>query len=74
MLGADHDRGYLKLGEIRRNLPGHRKYRHVVRLISVQKDKLTHVRGRIKEQHVPYTFPQGVVVNCRETRPDEETG
>ena len=23
---------------------------------------------------MPYTFSQGVVINCRETRPDEETG
>ena len=72
-LGVDHDEGYLRLGEIRINLPGHR-YKHVVQLVSDQGEKLNHVRGRLKEQRLPYTFDQGAVTNCRETCPNDETG
>ena len=72
-LGVDHDEGYLRLGAIRINLPGYR-YKHVVRLVSDQGEKLNHVRGRLKEQRLPYTFNQGAVTNCRETCPNDETG
>ena len=46
-LGVAHDEGYLRLGEIRTNLPGHR-YKHVVQLVSDQGEKLNHARGRLK--------------------------
>ena len=72
-LGVDHDEGYLKLGGLRLNLPGYR-YKHVVRLVSDQAEKLNHVRGRLKEQRLPYPFSQGDVTNCRETCPNDETG
>ena len=72
-LGVDHDEGYLRLGAIRINLPGYR-YKHVVRLVSDQAEKLNHVRGRLKEQRLPYRFDQGTITNCRETRPNSETG
>ena len=68
-LGVDHDEGYLKLGGLRLNLPGYR-YKHVVRLVSDQAEKLNHVRGRLKEQRLPYRFDQGIISNCRETRPN----
>ena len=63
----------MRLVGIRTNLPGY-EYKHVVRLVSVQKEKLNHVRGRLKEQQLTYTFSQGEFINCRETCPDEETG
>ena len=55
---------------MRINLPGYR-YKHVVQLVSDQGEKLNHVRGRLKEQRLPYTFNQGTVTNCRETCPNE---
>ena len=68
-----HGRGYLKLGEIRVNLPNH-KYKHVIQLVSDEGDKLNHVRGRLKDQREPYRFDQGTISSCRETRPNMETG
>ena len=68
-----HGRGYLKLCEIRVNLPNH-EYKHVIQLVSDEGDKLNHVRGRLKNQREPYHFDQGAISFCSETRPNMETG
>ena len=46
----------------------------MIQLVGDEGDKLNHVRGRLKEQRLPYTFNQGTVTNCRETCPNDETG
>ena len=46
-----HGGGYLKLGEIRVNLPTH-QYKHVIQLVSDEGDKLNDVRGRSRVSSV----------------------